>query len=194
VAGGISNHPDFEQLSRRVVALIAHAGSLRQVVFRSCEPTYATKDDLLSGEGGRIHGGRWNPPSSFATVYAAFSESTALAEGKANYVYYHFDPADALPRMLVAVDVNLAMVLDLTDGKVRKSLGVSATRMRCDDWRRSNRHGSESLTQALGRAGYESDLEGLVVPACDGGKNLVWFPGNLRRASQATIRNADRLR
>ena len=162
-------------------------------MFRCSEPTYATKDDLLTGEGSRKRGGRWNPPSSFATVYAAFSDAAALAEAKAHFLYYGLDPADALPRTIVAVDVKLAKVLDLTDGMVRKTLGVSATRMRADDWRKLNRHSAESLTQAIGRAGYESGLEGLIVPACDGGRNVVWFPGNLRGTSKATIRNVGKL-
>jgi len=162
------------------------------VVYRCSEPTYATKDDLLTGEGSRRFGGRWNPPS-FATVYAAFTDATALAEAKANHLYYGLDPADALPRTIVAVDVKLAKVLDLTDDTVRKSLGVSATRMRGDDWRKLNRKHDESLTQAIGRAVYTVGMEGLVVPACDGGKNLVCFPENLKDASSVTIRNVDKL-
>src|SRR5574340_308743 len=99
----MSVHPDFDQLLCHVGMVVVHAGSLRRVVFRCSEPTYATEGDLLTGEGSRIHGGRWNPPSSFATVYAAFADATALAEAKANHLYYHLDPADALPRTLVAV-------------------------------------------------------------------------------------------
>ncbi len=138
MALGVSDHPDFDQLLRRIVALAVPVGSLREVVFRCSEPTYATKDDLLTGEGSRKHGGRWNPPSSFATVYAAFSDATALAEAKAHFLYYGLDPADALPRTIVAVDVKLARVLDLTNGTVRKTLCMSATRMRDDDWRKFN--------------------------------------------------------
>jgi RES domain-containing protein len=136
MARGIREHPDSDQLLRRVTTLAAHASSLRETVFRCSEPTYATQADLLTGEGSRKFGGRWNPPSSFATVYAACSDATALAESKAHFLYYRLDPADSLPRTLVAVDLKLAQVLDLTDGMVRKSLGVSATRMRGDDWRK----------------------------------------------------------
>lgn len=190
----ISHHPDFDQLLGGVAAVVDRASALLEVVFRCTEPTYATKDDMLTGEGSRRHGGRWNPPSSFATVYAAFSDTTALAEARANQVYYGLDPANALPRTIVAVDVRLGKVLDLTDGAVRKSLGVSATRLRNDDWREENRRGDESLTQAIGRAAYQTSLEGLIVPACDGKRNLVWFPGNLGRTSKATIRNVGKLR
>lgn len=83
---GIGDHPEFDQLLRRVATMIARADQLRAVAFRCSEPTYATKDDLLTGEGSRKHGGRWNPPSSFAAVCAAFSDATALAEAKANYL------------------------------------------------------------------------------------------------------------
>ena len=38
------------------------------------------------------------------------------------------------PGTLVAVDVKLDKILDLTDGAIRKSIGVSATRMQGDDW------------------------------------------------------------
>lgn len=189
----VSDYPDFDQHLRRLTAIVARAGPIEDVIFRCAEPTYATKDDLLTGEGSRINGGRWNPPSSFATVYTAFSDATALAEAKANHLYYGLDPADALPRVIVAVNIRLARVLDLTDGVIRKSLAVSGTKMRNDDWRTLNRRGAESLTQAIGRAAYQSGLEALIVPACDGGKNLVWFPGNMRRASTATIRNAYKL-
>jgi RES domain-containing protein len=190
---GIRDFEDFDHLLRRVTTLGRQAVSLRSVVYRCSEPTYATEGDLLTGEGSRKHGGRWNRPASFATVYSAFSDATALAEAKAHFLYYGLDPTDALPRTIVAVDVTLAKVLDLTHGAVRKTLGVSATRMRGDDWRKLNRHGAESLTQAIGRAGYESGLEGLIVPACDGGRNALWFPDNLRGGSKASIRNVRKL-
>src|ERR1700691_4999896 len=108
---GVSDHSDFDHLLRRITIMIARAGLLRGVFFRCTEPTYATEGDLLTGEGSRKNGGRWNPPSSFATVYVAFSDATALAETKANHLYYGLDPAEALPRVIVAVHVKLAKVL-----------------------------------------------------------------------------------
>jgi phage protein U len=92
---------------------------------------------------------------------------------------------------MIAIDVKFAKLLDLTRGTVRKMMGISAARMSADDWRATNRRGRESLTQAVGRAAYECNLEGIVAPACDGGRNLVWFPGNLLKSSLAKIRNAN---
>jgi hypothetical protein len=90
--------------------------------------------------------------------------------------------------------VKLAKVLDFTDGNLRRIMGISAARMRKDDWRALNRRSAESLTQAVGRAAYETGAEALIVPACDAKKNLVWFPGNLLTASKAKVRNLDNLR
>jgi RES domain-containing protein len=193
LAHDINHYPDFDHLLRRIQKVKMSAYSLRAVVFRSSEPTYATEIDLLNGQGSRETGGRWNPPYSFATVYASFSDVTALAEAKANHLYFGLDPADALPRTIVSIDVRLSSILDLTDGIVRKSLRVSATRMRSDDWRAAKRRRHESLTQAIGRAGYDIGVEGLVVPACDNARNLVWFPGNLRAGSKVVIRNVSKL-
>jgi RES domain-containing protein len=192
MARGIQDHPDFDQIFGRITAILSRAISFHQLVFRSSEPTYATENDLLNGEGSRKNGGRWNPPVSFSTVYASYSDTSALAEVKAAFRYYGLDPADALPRTIVAIDVRFARVLDLTNGAIRKSIGVSATRMRNDDWRAENRRGNEALAQTIGRAAYESGLEAIIVPSSLG-TNLVWFPGNLRGTSKATIRNPDQL-
>lgn len=186
-------HEDEGQLARRFSKLGARAGSFAQLVFRCTEPRFATESDLLTGEGSRIYGGRWNPPRSFRTVYAAFSDVTALAEAKAHFHYYGLDPADALPRTLVAIEVRLSIALDLTSAQVRQALGISATRMCRDDWREVNRRGYRSLTQALGSSAYQVGLEGLIVPACDGHRNVVWFPDHLGPGSRATIRNVNKL-
>jgi RES domain-containing protein len=189
----VKPHPDYDKLLERVKTLASNAGALARVVIRATEPGYATTKDLLTGEGSRIHGGRWNGPASFATVYAAYKPATAIAESEAHFKYYGLDVADALPRTLVAIDVKLHRMLDLTDGATRNSLKVSEKRMTDDDWRKFNRGGEESLTQAIGRAAYEVGLEGLLVRACDGETNAVWFPGNLESASKTAIRNAKKL-
>jgi hypothetical protein len=65
------------------------------------------------------------------------------AEGWFGRVYLQADKA----RVVTAME-HLAKVLDLTDGMIRKTLAISATKMRDDDWRALNRRGAESLTQA----------------------------------------------
>ena len=36
--------------------------------------------DPLSGEGARLHGGRWNPPNLFPVIYLAVPEATCMRE------------------------------------------------------------------------------------------------------------------
>lgn len=121
------------------------------------------------------------------------SEATALAESRANSAYYGIDPADRLPLVLVAADVDLGHVLDLTNGEVRRRLNVSARRMAGDDWRAANRRGAVSLTQRIGQAALEAGFEGWIVPACDGDRNVVWFPANLGISTRVEVRHPERL-
>jgi hypothetical protein len=65
--------------------------------------------------------------------------------------------------------------------------------MRFDDWREVNRRGDRSLTQTLGAIAYRVGLEGLIVPACDGQRNVVWFPNRLSPESHVTIHNVNNL-
>lgn len=55
-----------------------------------------------------------------------------------------------------------------------------------EDWRALQNRGSESISQAVGRAAYKVGLEGLLVPslAAPGGGNLVAFPDRLRPGSR----------
>jgi RES domain-containing protein len=188
-------HPDFAKLRTSIEKLLPRAGPFRGTVYRSSEPGYANAGDLLTGAGSAVHGGRWNPPASFAAIYAACEVETAIAEAQAQTRYYGLDLADVWPRTLVAIDVEFQNLLDLTDGSVRQSLRVSEQRMTGDDWRKLNDDaGEESLTQAIGRAVFEAGFEGIVVRACDGGQNLVWFVKNLYPKSKIVIRNESKLR
>lgn len=54
--------------------------SFRGTLYRVSDPTYANTRDLLTGEGSRKYGGRWNKPGSLAVVYLAQSIEGAIAE------------------------------------------------------------------------------------------------------------------
>lgn len=82
---------------------------------------------MLTGEGSRRNGGRWNP-KGIAVVYASFTPETAMAETLAHFRYYGFPIEDAMPRTFVAIATDLAAVLDLRDGGVRRRLQVSEGR------------------------------------------------------------------
>src|SRR5437763_631733 len=104
--------PTFNQLQTRLARLAPSAVRFEGVVYRSSTPKYATEDDLLTGDGSRRFGGRWNP-IGIAVVYAALTPETAMAETLAHNRYYGIPIEDAMPRTFVAIEVKLKSVLDL---------------------------------------------------------------------------------
>ena len=66
----------------RLAKLATESKPFDSVVYRSSTPQYAKETDLLTGEGSRRFGGRWNPIGT-AVVYAALTPETAMAESLA---------------------------------------------------------------------------------------------------------------
>lgn len=187
-------HPDITTLTRGITRALALAGPWSGEVFRATSVEYANRDDLLTGQGAKRAGGRWNPPGGFAAVYTSLTPETALAEYLAHHRYFGFADSDAMPYVMVGIDMKLRKVLDLTEGAVRKALSVSLARMTDPGWRKATRH--EALTQALGRLCFEAGLEAVVVPsaAAAGTANLVVLPGNVNPpGSYLRIVNRDKL-
>lgn len=67
--------------------------------------------------------------------------------------------------------------------------------MNACDWRSDNAVGTESLTQALGRAAFESGMHGIIVPSAVRRRfrNLNVFPSRLDADSRLMILSADKL-
>lgn len=147
-------------------------------MFRSVRRKHWASGEFLKGKESGQHGGRWNPPSSFPSVYLSLDLDTAVKEVKGWLQYYGLPPESALPRVFTAVEVDLSEVLDLTNGAIRQRFQVSLDRMTGEDWRRVNDRGKEALTQAVGRAAFQADFEGFLVPSAQDkkGQNLVVFP------------------
>lgn len=76
-------------------------------------------------------------------------------------------------------------MLDLTDGSLRRSLGVSEKRLLDCDWRAEVQAGAMPIPQELGRAVYLARLEAMLVrSAADAsGRNLVAFVDNIKHES-----------
>jgi RES domain-containing protein len=195
-------HPELDRLRRAMRRCRPMAAPWSGVLFRSTSPEYANSRDLVSGEGSRRTGARWNPPETFAAVYGSLDVATAVAEALAYYRRFGIPEADAMPRVLVAIEAHLTLALDLTSGAVRSRLSLSKKRMRKEQfWRGTFRSpeppgllrqaaGQEAVTQAAGRAAFEEGLEALIVPSAPvpRGVNMVVFPANLRAGSRLAIR------
>jgi RES domain-containing protein len=177
----MDRHPESEALKRGISRCAKSVGSWSGVVYRSASVAYANRDDLLTGLGAKIAGARWNPPNGMATVYSRLSIQTATEEALAHHRYFGFPIETALPKVIVSIRVSFQRILDLTDGRKRKLLGVSRERLLDEDWRRKNAGGMEGLTQAIGRLAWEGGWEGLLAPSSADrkGKNLVIFQENL---------------
>lgn len=184
----------LDQLKTRLTRLLPAAGAFAETVYRSSTPRYANESDLLTGEGSKRHGGRWNP-MGITVVYAALTRETAMAETLAHCRYYGIPLEDAMPRTFLAMAVSLQAVLDFRQGVVRQRLQVSLDRIVQVDWRKEVREGLEPITQALGRAALEVGLEGMIVPSAADpkGHNLLVFPENGQPGSAIRLLHPERL-
>ncbi|HEB71378.1 MAG TPA: RES domain-containing protein [Nitrospirae bacterium] len=181
----MATHPDYEVLRRRIEACGNLGQSFRGHVYRCSALEYAVEHKLVSGEGSKINGGRWNAPGSFRAVYTGQAPDTALKEAQAQARYYGLERYTIFPLFFVALNVSLHNVLDLTLGSLRQHLIVSQRRMLKTDWRSEQDNGREALTQAIGRAVFSAGFEGLLAPsvADPSGKILVFFPVKLKKSS-----------
>lgn len=186
--------PTIDQLKGRFARLVPLALPFVEVVYRSATPKHANETDLLTGDGSRRNGGRWNP-KGLSVVYASLTPGTAMEETLAHYYYYGVPLQQAMPRTFVAIAAKLQTVLDLRDGTIRQRLRVSLDRMLEVDWRKEVHEGGVPITQALGRAAFEVGMEGLVVPSAadPNGHNLLVFPANMNVGSELSVLNAGSL-
>jgi len=142
--------------------------------YRVTSVERANDQDLISGEGSRRWGGRWNPPGSFPTVYLAIHYSTAMEEYLAQNRRNGLPVTEAMPSVTTGVSLDLHRLMDLTLGQVRKILRVSLDRFVTEP---HDPGPVESLTQAIGRLAWSENYEGLLVPSAarSGDKNIVVF-------------------
>jgi len=188
-------HTSYKTFHAALQGVLPAANAFRGVLYRACDPIHANTRDLLTGEGRRRQGGRWNAPDGAATVYLAQNVEGAMAESLGLATHFGFDPASRLPLTLVAVDAALKVVIDLTDAALRKSLAVTLAAMTGCDWRNQNAAGHEAFTQALGRAAFDLGAHGIIVPSAAKRtfKNLNIFPANLGSTCHLEILRAGRL-
>jgi RES domain-containing protein len=178
-----------------VQAVAGKATAWKGTVYRAVGAEYANSRDLLSGEGTKRFGGRWTPPASFATVHASLDVNTAVSENLGMQGLYGVAVDARLPIVLVAIDVQLQQLLNLTHESVLAEMNLTRRRLLRGSWRNTMQKGYEALTQALGRCAFEEGLEGLLVPSAQArkGVNLVVFTENLQEGSALTIQNVEKL-
>ncbi len=190
-----SPHPDSARLARGVRRCLPLAAHLTGVIYRVASVRRANPADLIAGIGSQLTGGRWTPPGSFPAVYASRDEITALEEARQQNLRLGVPPWMALPLVLTAIEVDLGPVLDLTDGRVRRALGLSRDRMLGERWWFLQDRGQEALTQALGRLARDHGFAALLAPsvARPRGTNVVIYPDRIAAGGRLAVVNPDRL-
>lgn len=187
------NHA-FEQFSRRIKESLFRPW--KGTIYRVTTLKYADPRTMLYGEGSYRNGGRWNAIGSFRAIYGSTEDIVALSESKVTASYANLPYPFRETRLIVALDVELSRVIDLTVDTTLKILGVSDEELRREDWRKVQGQGFESFTQALGRAIFAAKGEGLLARSArvKNGVNVAYFPENKSRGSRVRPWEAQQLR
>src|SRR5947207_12562683 len=130
--------------------------------YRVTTLKYRDPREILRGEGSFRNGGRWNGIESFRAVYGSIDAVVALAEQQASAKYANLPYPFREKRLVVAIDLDLVRIIDLTVAENLEKLSVTEEELR-EDWRKVQEQGFESFTQALGRALFEAKAKGLMA-------------------------------
>lgn len=125
--------------------------------------------DPLSGEGARLHGGRWNPPDLFPAIYLAEPRSACLRELAKAAADNHLDVQAQLqvPYKLHTIRVDQIPVLDLRDPNRQVELGLESDQPEAWTW---------SECQPIGHAAWFLEFAGVLAPSATGqGLTLALF-------------------
>lgn len=130
----------------------------------------------LSGAGARLHGGRWNPPGSFSTLYLGLDRHTTVNEFFRLVARQGRMPEDFLPRRMYTYEVVLNSVLDLRDPAARAAAELSDSELGANDAARCRQ---------IGASAHYLGLEAVLAPSAAGeGTVLAVFFDLLRADSQ----------
>ena len=157
-------------------------------VFRFSPPRWVSRPYRLTGGGALREGGRWNNRNLIPANYFSTSPETAMAEADAKAARYGWRPQDMRTQTRIIVGLTVQAVLDLTNANTLAALGVTTAEIISCDWATEQNANREAMTQAIGRAVFETLGEGLLVPSARraGGTNLVYF-GSHRRDGTAVV-------
>ncbi len=142
--------------------------------YRAHNPRWSW--DPLSGEGARIHGGRFNPKGR-AALYLSCDWTTAVLEGSQGFAY-RFPPLT-----IVTYDVDCDDIVDLSTTAALRAHKVARRDLACA-WKLLGEKGEAVPSRQVADRLRNQGAAGIVVPsfasnADTGAKNLVlwrWGP------------------
>lgn len=123
--------------------------------------------DPLSGEGARIHGGRFNPPKSFPVLYLCATPGCTAAEFMRFAQNQPIGPSGFLPRTLYRYEIRLTNVLDLTDDDTLGHLHLDAARLVEED---------RVLTHQIGVIAHQFGYQAVLNASATGVDDVLAVP------------------
>jgi RES domain-containing protein len=178
-------------LSEKMQDALQWAVPFSGICFRNVSVKFANIRDILSAQGSLRAGRRFNFKGAFAVLYLACDLHICLEESTKSLERDGFEVAKILPRIAIGIEVRLSLVLDLTNGTVRRKLGITKKKLIAPNWMKTqNVDKQEAFTQQIGRLAREAGFEAILVPsAVTRGKNLDIFPDRLLPGSSLKIIN-----
>jgi len=154
-------------------------------VVRQSKPRFMSQPYRMTGAGSVIKGARWSVRGLMPTVYGSNNPATLAAEANYKGLKYGWTAADLKAQLMIGMHFELQSVVDLTAAATQQALGVTLNDTINCDWDAEQTAGREALTQAIARAAFEREAEGLIVPCArlTGGVNLVYYPTHRRTGS-----------
>jgi RES domain-containing protein len=134
--------------------------------------------EILSARGGRLLGGRWNPPG-VAALYLSFEPATVRAE-LARAAELQGDREEAIYPLTLGQIAVAAEVVELLEPDLLESLGVETPLSALVP---------KPQTQLVGATALDLGIEALIVPSVAArAENVVLFPDNLANPPQIVSR------
>jgi RES domain-containing protein len=174
------------QWEKDALGLVESASPLEGQFFRSVELAYGHPDDVISGEGTRLYGGRFVKPGMRA-VYGSADEETAFKESAARFNRLAGRGGarfTAYPRITYVIAVRIATLVDLTVTRVPRALLTPC--LDPNDVTASQQVGEFLRSQGVQAIMFPSAIPGFT------GRNVVVFR-NAVPAADVVLVNRDQI-
>jgi RES domain-containing protein len=166
--------------------LISNAAPLEGNFFRSVAFQYFHPDDVISGEGPRVYGGRF-VPIGIPAVYASVEEDTALREAANRQASLHGQSKTdfrAYPRMTYVLHIKTERSLNLSTALQPELQRLVVECLETDQ---------HFASQQLANIWIAEGIESIIFPSATGfGRNIAVYIANAQPES-VSVFNRDEI-
>ncbi len=147
---------------------------LTDTVYRAHHPRWSFSP--LSGEGARLHGGRFNPKGVDA-LYTSLRLEAAWLEAQQAFPF-----KAAQPMLIVAYETSISDIVDLTEDAERRRFGIALGDLTCA-WEDLASRGIDPPSWAIARRLMAAGVAGIIAPSFAAGagpldRNAIFWRWN----------------